>query len=121
MYILIYVTTLPPPLALEPKWRCGQLAQGLRYRRVKALPNRPYVTHNNMYVYIYLYIYIYIHIYIYMHNDKLVSPITISSSSSIIIVVIAIITTMIIISSSSSSNQLYNIMSRHGGDMYIER
>ena len=29
---------LSPPLDLEPKWHCGHSTQGLRYRRVKALP-----------------------------------------------------------------------------------
>ena len=36
-----------PTLALEPKWRTRHSAQGLRYCRVKALPNQPYVTHTN--------------------------------------------------------------------------
>ena len=36
-----------PTLALEPKWSCGHSTQGLRYCRVKALPNQPYMTPNN--------------------------------------------------------------------------
>ena len=36
-----------PTLALEPKWRTRHSAQGLRYCRVKALPNQPYMTHTN--------------------------------------------------------------------------
>ena len=39
-------------------WSRGHSVQGLRYCRVKALPNQPYVTHDNMYIYIYIHIYI---------------------------------------------------------------
>ena len=42
-----YVRKNSPTLALEPKWRTRHSAQGLRYCRVKALPNQPYMTHTN--------------------------------------------------------------------------
>ena len=37
----------PPTLALEPKWRRGHPTRGLRYCRVKALPNQPSLTQNS--------------------------------------------------------------------------
>ena len=66
-----------PTLALEPKWRTRHSAQGLRYCRVKALPNQPYMTHTNTYIYIYIYIYIhtYIHIISLISTRRALRPV----------------------------------------------
>ena len=62
------------PSPLSQNGARGHSAQGLRYCRVKALPNQPSMTQNKQYIHTYIYIIslsLSIYIYIYIHNKHI--------------------------------------------------